>query len=115
MKGLATVTMTSLMFIEPVLAGQVSQPATRSCLVEVLHSEELPIGPMFFHTIKATLLVTAPGMRPFEATVQEVISFHGKRPRCGKASACMLDAIRQHSIPHLNFFERAVRRDAAAA
>ena len=42
MKGLATVTMTLLMFIEPVLAGQVSQTATRSCLVEVLHSEELP-------------------------------------------------------------------------
>jgi hypothetical protein len=92
MKGLAIVTMTLLMFIEPVLAGQVSQTATRSCLVEVLHSEELPIGPMFFHTIKATLLVTAPGMQPFEATVQEVIPWQAPPRRQGKRLHARCDA-----------------------
>jgi hypothetical protein len=32
----------------------------KRCLIEVLHSEELAIAPLFSHTISATLLVTSP-------------------------------------------------------
>jgi hypothetical protein len=44
----------------------------QSCRVEVLRSEELPLGPLFHHTIKTTLLVTAPNTPPFETTVYKI-------------------------------------------
>jgi hypothetical protein len=81
MKGTAAMTIMMLVAID---SSQAAQHATRSCLIEVLHSEELPIGPMFFHTVKATLLVIAPGMQPFEATVQEVIPWQAPPLRQGK-------------------------------
>jgi hypothetical protein len=84
MKETAVVAMTFLMATAPIQARQAAQHGTRSCLIEVLHSEELPIGPMFFHTIKATLLVTAPGAQPFESTVREVIPWQMPPPRAGK-------------------------------
>ena len=80
-----------LMTTDPIRARQAAQHATRSCLIEVLHSEELPIGQMFFHTIKATLLVTAPGAQPFEATVQEVIPWQTPPPRAGKRVRVLCD------------------------
>ena len=55
-----------------------------SCVVEVLHSEELPIGPLFYHTVKANLLVTAPGTPPFETTVVKVIPWQMPPPRQGQ-------------------------------
>lgn len=59
-------------------------PPSRGCLVEVLHSEELPVGPLFYHTIKATLLVTAPGRPPFETTVYKAIPWQVPPPRPGE-------------------------------
>ena len=40
-------------------AAQWNAPAAAAmqpCLVEVLHSEMIPLGPLFHHTIKTTLL-----------------------------------------------------------
>jgi hypothetical protein len=56
----------------------------RSCLVEVLYSEELPIGPLFHHTVKAAVLVTPPGAPPFETTVLKVIPWQVPPPRRGQ-------------------------------
>jgi hypothetical protein len=49
--------------------GHGSQRDTRCCLLEVLHSEELSIGPLLYHIIKVAFLVTAPDVTPFETTV----------------------------------------------
>jgi hypothetical protein len=54
------------------------------CLVEVLRSEELPIGPLFSHTVRATLRVTAPDRAAFETTVQRVIPWQAPPPRRGQ-------------------------------
>jgi len=59
-------------------------PATQPCLVEVLHSEMIPLGPLFHHTIKTTLLVTAPGRPPFQTTVERVIPVQFPPPRQGQ-------------------------------
>ena len=67
-----------------VAAMQTGHRDARSCLVEVLHSEELPIGPLFHHTIKTTLLVTAPGKPPFETTEVKVIPWQMPPPRRGQ-------------------------------
>ena len=64
-------------------AGQVASRDSR-CLVEVLYSEELPIGPMFYHTVKAAILVTPPGAPPFETTVHKVIPWQVPPPRRGQ-------------------------------
>ena len=64
-------------------AGQLASRDSR-CLVEVLYSEELPIGPMFYHTVKAAVLVTPPGAPPFETTVHKVIPWQVPPPRRGQ-------------------------------
>jgi hypothetical protein len=56
----------------------------QSCLVEVLASEMLPVGPMFHHTVKATLLVTPPDRPPFQTTVERVIPWQAPPPRQGQ-------------------------------
>jgi hypothetical protein len=56
----------------------------QSCLVEVLTSEMLPVGPMFHHTVKATLLVTPPDRPPFQTTVERVIPWQAPPPRQGQ-------------------------------
>ncbi|MBV8894551.1 hypothetical protein [Bradyrhizobium sp.] len=73
-----------LIVMPPTAAVQMGHREARSCLVEVLHSEELPIGPLFHHTVKATLLVTAPGTPPFETTVVKVIPWQMPPPRRGQ-------------------------------
>ena len=68
-------------------AAQWNAPAAAAmqpCLVEVLHSEMIPLGPLFHHTIKTTLLVTAPGRPPFETTVERVIPVQFPPPRQGQ-------------------------------
>jgi hypothetical protein len=57
---------------------------SRSCLVEVLYSEELPIGPLFYHTVKAAVLVTPRDAPPFETTVLKVIPWQVPPPRRGQ-------------------------------
>jgi hypothetical protein len=54
------------------------------CLVEVLRSEELPLGPTFSHTIRATMLVTLPNRPPFQLTVRRVIPWQSPPPRRGQ-------------------------------
>jgi len=68
----------------PAAAAQTGHRKARSCQVEVLHSEELPIGPLFHHTMKATLLVTAPGKPQFETTEVKVIPWQMPPPRRGQ-------------------------------
>jgi hypothetical protein len=77
--------------------GHGSQRDTRCCLLEVLHSEELSIGPLLYHTIKVAFLVTAPDVTPFETTVMaNADAPAGQRVRPG--------AIRQSSIGPLASF-----------
>jgi len=71
--------------------GQRDAPAMQPCVVEVLHSEMIPIGPLFHHTIKTTLLVTAPGRPPFETTVEKVIPVQFPPPRQGQRLRMMCD------------------------
>jgi hypothetical protein len=66
-------------------------PAMQPCVVEVLHSEMIPIGPLFHHTIKSTLLVTAPDRAPFETTVQQIIPVQYPPPRQGQRLKMMCD------------------------
>jgi hypothetical protein len=80
------------------LAGSVQAeprvtPDMRICLARVLRSEELPSGPLFQHTIKATLLVTAPGRPPFETTVYNMISWQMPLPRQGQGVRVWCDPL----------------------
>jgi hypothetical protein len=56
----------------------------QTCLVQVLYSEELPLGPMFYHTVKATLLVTPADRPPFQTTVEKVTPWQVPPPRQGQ-------------------------------
>jgi hypothetical protein len=65
-------------------AAQAGHRTQRSCMVEVLYSEEVPIGPFFHHTVKAAVLVTPPDAPPFETTVEKVIHWQVPPPRRGQ-------------------------------
>jgi hypothetical protein len=52
----------------------------------VLASEELPIGPPFYPTVKATLLVAPANRASFETIVQRVIPWQSPPPRLTAAS-----------------------------
>ena len=84
MKSLAVVAATVLALTASVQAGQAASRDHRACLVEVLYSEELPIGPLFYHTVKAAVLVTPPAAPPFETTVLKVIPWQVPPPRRGQ-------------------------------
>jgi hypothetical protein len=77
---------TALLFgLLPVTRADAASPADRAgCLVEVLHSEELPFAPDYQHLVKATLLVTPPGGPAFETTVLRYISWQEAPPRQGQ-------------------------------
>ena len=77
--ALACVLLAALTF-----AVRASQARSRLCMLEVLYSEELPIGPLFYHTVRADLLVTPPTGQPFEATVWKVIPWQVPPPRRGQ-------------------------------
>ena len=66
------------------LTGAVRAVQARSCVLEVLYSEELPIGPLFYHTVRADLLVIPPKGQPFETTVWKVIPWQVPPPRRGQ-------------------------------
>jgi hypothetical protein len=95
MKGLVVATTMVLALTASVAAGQGASRDSHACRVEVLYSEELPIGPLFHHTVKAALLVTPPAAPPFETTVQNVIPWQvpplrrGQRFRVGCDSALL--------------------------
>jgi len=83
MRSLAVLT---TMLLASTASGQAGQGGSRDpgCLVEVLYSEELPIGPLFYHTVKAAVLVTPPGAPPFETTLLKVIPWQVPPPRRGQ-------------------------------
>lgn len=56
----------------------------RSCLVQVLHSEELPVGPLFYHTVKVRLLVMPADRPAFETLVERAIPWQAPPPRQGQ-------------------------------
>ena len=55
-----------------------------SCLVEVLSSEMLTASPPFYHTVKATLLVTPADRPAYETTVVRTIPWQAPPPRQGQ-------------------------------
>jgi hypothetical protein len=54
------------------------------CIVDVLHSEELTGAPIFYHLVRATLLITSPSSAAFETTVENLISWQVPPPRQGQ-------------------------------
>ena len=54
------------------------------CIVDVLHSEELTGAPIFYHLVRATMLITSPSSPPFETTVEKLISWQVPPPRQGQ-------------------------------
>jgi hypothetical protein len=80
----------------PVQAGQGDKSDKRPCLIEVLHSEELPFGPLFYHAVKVTLLVTTPDAPPFQTTVQKVIRWQAPPPRQGQRARVWCDPVALH-------------------
>jgi hypothetical protein len=75
-------------------AGGMQPPAradAQTCLVQVLYSEEIPLGPMFYHTVKATLLVTPSDRPPFQTTVEKVTPWQVPPPRQGQQARVYCD------------------------
>jgi hypothetical protein len=70
-----------------------------SCFVQVLYSEEIPLGPMFYHTVKATLLVTPPDRPPFQTTVEKVTPWQVPPPRQGQRAWVYCDAASLNAFP----------------
>lgn len=65
-------------------ASRAGRDDARSCLVEVLYSEELPVGPLFYHTMKTRLLVMPADRPSFETTVVRAIPWQAPPPRQGQ-------------------------------
>jgi hypothetical protein len=63
------------------------------CRIEVLRSEELPGAPIYQNRVKATLLVSAPGRAPFEATVVKLIPWQVPPPRQGQRLTALCDPV----------------------
>ena len=99
MKNVVLATILLLAMTGSAEARQGDRRHAQSCLFEVLYSEELPIAPLFYHIIKATLLVTAPKAPPFEATVVEVIAWQVPPLRRGQRKRAPCD-----SAPHPSSF-----------
>jgi hypothetical protein len=64
--------------------GSAAQAGAQLCSAEVLYSEMLPVGPAFYYTIKATLLVAPTNRPPLEATVVRAIPWQAPPPRQGQ-------------------------------
>ena len=74
-------------------AGQGTQHDAKSCRVQVLYSEELPVGPLFYHTVRARLLVTPADQPPFETTVERAIPWQAPPPRQGQRVFVSCEAV----------------------
>jgi hypothetical protein len=55
-----------------------------ACKADILRSEELPGAPIFYHHVKADLLVTPPGHPAFEVTVENLTPWQVPPPRRGQ-------------------------------
>jgi hypothetical protein len=81
-------------------AASLAAPTGRNaCLVEVLHSEELPYGPDYHHLVKARLLVTPPGGPAYETTVLEYITWQAPPPRQGQRRRVSCDPANFAALP----------------
>ncbi|SHK17342.1 hypothetical protein SAMN05444159_2613 [Bradyrhizobium lablabi] len=81
-------------------AASLAAPAGRNaCLVEVLHSEELPYAPDYHHLVKATLLVTPPAGPAFETTVLKYITWQAPPPREGQRLRVWCDPANLGTFP----------------
>ena len=98
MKRLVVAVALSLILATSAQAGHRKLRDSRACLIEVLYSEELPIAPLFYHTVKAALLVTPPDAAPFETTVQEVIPWQVPPPRRGQRVRVTCDSGISNSV-----------------
>ena len=65
--------------------------AMQPCMIEVLHSEMIPVGPLFHHTIRTTLLVSPSDRPPFQTTVERVIPVQFPPPRQGQRLKMLCD------------------------
>jgi hypothetical protein len=84
--------------VQPQVKAQAKADA-HSCFVQVLYSEEIPLGPMFYHTVKATLLVTPPDRPPFQTTVEKVTPWQVPPPRQGQRAWVYCDAASLNGFP----------------
>ncbi len=66
--------------------------APRACLVEVLWSEVVPVGPLFHHTFEETLRITPPNGSPVTRTVEQVIPWQAPPPRQGQRMMMACDS-----------------------
>jgi hypothetical protein len=71
--------------------GRQDAVAMQPCTIEVLHSEMIPVGPLFHHTIRTTLLVSLPDRPPFETKVEQVIPVQFPPPRQGQRLKVLCD------------------------
>jgi hypothetical protein len=75
----------TILFLGIAVGARAATPDGRvMCLVEVLHSEELPGAPIFQNHVRATLRVTPPAGAPFETTVEKLVPFQVPPPRQGQ-------------------------------
>jgi hypothetical protein len=68
------------------------------CIIEVLHSEELPGAPIFQNLVRATLRITLPDSPPFETTVESFIPWQVPPPRQGQRLKLLCDPARLGSL-----------------
>jgi hypothetical protein len=89
----AALVITMLALLALPCASRARQHDARSCLVEVLYSEELPLGPMFYHTVRERLRVTPADQPPFETTVERAIPWQAPPPRQGQRTRVPCESV----------------------
>ena len=62
-----------------------------ACKANILRAEELPGAPIFYHHVKADLLVTPPGRPAFEVTVENLTPWQVPPPRRGERFSLWCD------------------------
>ena len=68
------------------------------CTVDVLHSEELPGAPIFYHLIRATLLIMPPRSPAFQTTLQNLTAWQVPPPRQGQRFRLSCDQVSLSSL-----------------
>jgi hypothetical protein len=63
------------------------------CTADVLHSEELPGAPIFYHLMRVTLLIRPPRSPAFQTTLQNLISWQVPPPRQGQRFRLSCDPV----------------------
>ncbi len=76
------VILATTLLLAAVAAARAAEP--NACVVEVLHSEELPGAPIFQHLVRARLRITPPDQPAFETTVERFMPWQVPPPRRGQ-------------------------------